>query len=59
VLITLLGWLTLIRGAARILAPETIMGYAAKVMRNKKVIPISGVVTGVLGLVLCYFGYAT
>jgi hypothetical protein len=59
VLITLLGWLMLIRGAVRILAPETIMGYAAKVMRNKKVIPISGVVTGVLGLVFCYFGYVS
>jgi uncharacterized membrane protein len=59
VLITLLGWLMLIRGAARILAPETIMGYAAKIMRNKQVIPISGVVIGLLGLVLCYFGYTT
>ncbi len=59
VLITLIGWLMLIRGAARILAPETVMGYAAKVMRNKQMIPISGGVTGVLGLVLCYFGYAT
>jgi hypothetical protein len=59
VLITLLGWLMLIRGAVRILIPETIMGFAAKVIRNKQLMPISGVVTGVLGLVLCYFGYAT
>ena len=33
------------------------MGYAAKVFRNKQVIPASGAVVGVLGLVLCYFGY--
>jgi hypothetical protein len=33
------------------------MGFAAKVIRNKQVIPVSGVVTGVLGLVFCYFGY--
>jgi hypothetical protein len=58
VLITLLGWLMLIRGAIRVLAPETIMGFAAKVIRNKQMIPVAGVVTGVLGLVLCYFGYA-
>ena len=58
VLITLLGWLMLIRGAVRVLAPETIMGFAAKVIRNKQFIPVAGVVTGVLGLVLCYFGYA-
>jgi hypothetical protein len=57
VLITVLGWLMLIRGAVRILAPEAIMGFAAKVFRNKQVIPVSGVVTGVLGLVFCYFGY--
>jgi hypothetical protein len=57
VLITILGWLMLIRGAVRIVAPETIMGFAAKVIRNKQLIPVSGVVTGVLGLVFCYFGY--
>jgi hypothetical protein len=57
VLITLIGWLMLIRGAVRIVAPETVMGYAAKVIRNKQVIPAAGAVVGVLGLVLCYFGY--
>jgi hypothetical protein len=59
VLITLIGWLMLIRGAVRILAPEAIMGFAGKVIRNKQLVPISGVVTGVLGLVLCYFGYTS
>jgi hypothetical protein len=57
VLITLIGWLLLIRGAVRIAAPEIVMGYAAKVIRNKQVIPAAGAVVGVLGLVLCYFGY--
>jgi hypothetical protein len=57
VLITLIGWLLLIRGAVRIVAPEIIMSYAAKVIRNKQVIPAAGAVVGVLGLVLCYFGY--
>jgi len=33
VLITLIGWLMLIRGAVRILAPEAIMGFAGKVIR--------------------------
>jgi hypothetical protein len=59
VLITLIGWLMLIRGAVRILAPEMIMGYATKILRNKQIIPLSGVVTGVLGLVFCYFGYVS
>src|SRR5690242_1130781 len=39
VLITILGWLMLIRGAVRILAPEMIMGFAAKVIRNKRLVP--------------------
>jgi len=58
VLMTLIGWLMLFRGAVRILIPETIMGFAAKAIRNKQLMPIAGAVTGVLGLVFCYFGYA-
>ena len=57
VLITLIGWLLLIRGAARVLITDRIMGYAAKVIRNKQLYPISGAVLTFLGLVLCYFGY--
>jgi len=57
VLITILGWLLLIRGTVRILIPETIMGYAVKILRNKQFIPVAGVITGILGLVFCYFGY--
>jgi hypothetical protein len=59
VLITLLGWLMLIRGAVRILAPEAIMGFATKVLRKKQIMPVAAAVTGVLGLVFCYFGYAS
>jgi len=59
VLITLIGWLMLIRGAVRILAPEAIMGSAANVLRKKQMMPAAAAVTGLLGLVFCYFGYAT
>jgi hypothetical protein len=58
VLITLIGWLMLIRGAVRILIPDRIMPYGAKFLRNKRALPISGIVIGILGLILCYFGYA-
>jgi len=57
VLITLIGWLLLIRGAARILITDTLMGYARTLIRNKQLYPVSGGVLVVLGLVLCYFGY--
>jgi hypothetical protein len=57
VLITLIGWLMLVRGAVRILIPEMIMRYAAGIIRNKLLVPVAGAVTGILGLVFCYFGY--
>ena len=57
VLITLIGWLMLIRGTVRILIPDRIMGYAKKLIRKPQLYPTSGVVLTVLGLVLCYFGY--
>jgi hypothetical protein len=57
VLITLIGWLLLIRGAARILITDTLMGYAKTVIRKKQLYPVSGGVLVILGLVLCYFGY--
>ena len=58
VLVTLVGWLLLVRGAVRILLPETIMGYAAKLLGNKQLIATAGVVSGLLGLVFCYYGYS-
>jgi hypothetical protein len=57
VLITLIGWLMLIRGLVRVLLTDTVMGYAAKFIRNRRLYPISGIVLVLLGLVLCYFGY--
>jgi hypothetical protein len=57
VLITLIGWLLLIRGAARILITDTLIGYAKALIRNKRLYPVSGGVLVILGLVLCYFGY--
>jgi uncharacterized membrane protein len=57
VLITLIGCFMLIRGAARILLTEKVMGFAANAFRNKRTIPVSGGATGILGLILCYFGY--
>src|SRR5271170_193355 len=47
-LITLIGWLLLIRGTVRVLIPEKVMGYAAKVLGNKQLIPVAGVVTGII-----------
>jgi hypothetical protein len=57
VLITLIGWLLLVRGAVRVLATDWIMGYAARIIRNDRLYPVSGGVLVILGVVLSYFGY--
>jgi membrane protein CcdC involved in cytochrome C biogenesis len=57
VLITLLGWLLIVRGAARVLLTEKVMVFGAKAFRNKQMVPVSGAIVGILGLVLSYFGY--
>ena len=58
VIITLLGWVLLIRGAARVLIPDQLMSYAVHVVRNRMLYPIAGAALVVLGLVLCYCGYS-
>ncbi len=57
-IITVLGWLLLLRGAVRLLARDQIKPFATKFLRNGNV--VTGSVAGVLGLglVLSYFGYA-
>jgi hypothetical protein len=57
VIITLLGWMLVIRGAIRVLLTETVMGYAKTMMRGQNIYRVSGVVLSLLGLALCYFGY--
>jgi hypothetical protein len=57
VLITLIGWLMLVRGLIRILLTEQAMSYAKNKFRGDTIYHVSGIVLTVLGLVLCYFGY--
>ncbi|HEY2227365.1 MAG TPA: hypothetical protein VGI22_06400 [Xanthobacteraceae bacterium] len=58
VIITLLGWLLLIRGIVRTLIPDQVKPYGVKLMRNKNAVTGVLAVTLVLGLALSYFGYA-
>ena len=57
VLITLIGWIMLVRGALRVAIPDAIKGYAADLIRRRQALPVSGTVLVILGIVLCYFGY--
>lgn len=59
VIITILGWLALIKGAVRILAPRFVVSRAQHYARNTNIVMITAIVTLVLGAALSYFGYAT
>jgi hypothetical protein len=58
VIITVLGWATLIKGAVRILAPRLVAERAARYGRNTNILMTSAIVLCALGGVLAYFGYA-
>ena len=58
VLITLLGWAVLIKGAVRILAPKLVAERSQRYGRNTNIMMTSAIVLCVLGGVLAYFGYA-
>jgi uncharacterized membrane protein YedE/YeeE len=58
IIITLLGWLLLARGMVRILIPDQVKPYGAKMFQSPNAVTGSLAVTLGLGLVLGYFGYA-
>lgn len=58
VIVTLLGWLLVVRGALRIVVPQQIVDFGAKLLRDSStLLSVSGFVVLVLGAVLCFFGY--
>jgi len=57
VLITLLGWLTAISGAIRLIAPQFVVKNGRNFLRQPMMPTIAGGIWGVLGLILCFFGY--
>jgi hypothetical protein len=57
VIITILGWLGVIGGTARMLFPETVVGVSEKMLGNKTYLTVGGVGEVLLGLWLCYVGY--
>src|SRR5258708_25168957 len=57
VLITLLGWLLIVRGAVRVLIPDQVKPLGAKLLKNANVVTGSLAGTVVVGLVLSYSGY--
>jgi uncharacterized membrane protein len=57
-IITLLGWFLMVRGAVRMLIPDQAKAFGAKVLKDPNVVTGSLAGTTALGLALSYFGYA-
>jgi hypothetical protein len=57
VIITILGWLLIIRGVVRTLFIEQVKPFATRFLKNKTAVTMALAVTLGLGLVLSYFGY--
>ncbi|MBX9773511.1 MAG: hypothetical protein K2Y71_03770 [Xanthobacteraceae bacterium] len=57
VIITILGWLALIGGAVRIIAPQGTERIGRRVLKHKHGLTIGGIVWVAVGAILCVFGY--
>ena len=58
VLITIFGWLAVIGGAVRIIAPQGTERVGRAVLKNKHALTIGGAAWLAFGAVLSFFGYA-
>ncbi len=58
VIITVMGWLALLKGAVRIIAPKLVAARAERYGRNTNIVMTTAIVCIALGAVLSYFGYA-
>jgi hypothetical protein len=57
VLITLLGWISILDSASWILAPHQVQQLWSPMLSSAAFALIAGVIMLLLGAVLCYFGY--
>jgi hypothetical protein len=57
VLITIIGWLTMISGAFRLLAPQEAIKFGRKMYDQPNGVFIGAAIWAVLGAILCFFGY--
>lgn len=57
VIITILGWLSVIGGVIRLLLPEKVQALGASMLTHPHAMIISGAVILVVGVILCWTGY--
>ena len=58
VLITLLGWISILDSATWLLSPRQAAQFYAPLLASPALPLVAGAVVALLGAVLCYFGYA-
>lgn len=59
VIITIMGWLSLIKGAVRIALPKLVAERSSRYGRNTNTVMATAIFVVILGGALTYFGYAT
>jgi hypothetical protein len=57
VIVTVIGWLAVIGGIVRIVAPQTVAVIGMGMIGNAALVPVYGVVTIALGAILCFVSY--
>ena len=57
VIITLIGWISIVRGVVRILFAPHVKKTAAKLIRSEGLFMASAIVVLILGAVLSFYGY--
>ena len=57
ILITILGWLAIVGGLARILVPQRAVAVGRTLLANPSTLHISTGVYLLIGALLCFFGY--
>ena len=57
ILITILGWLAIVGGMARILVPQRAVAVGRTLLANPSTLYISAGVHLLIGALLCFFGY--
>lgn len=58
VLVTLLGWLSMLAGIIRILFPQEVTRMGTRLVNNPTAFTISGAVILVIGAILSFYGFA-
>ena len=57
ILVTLLGWLSVIGGAFRIVFPQQVTAIGSAMIARQSTMLVGGVVMVALGAILCFAGY--